>query len=73
MKDDYRPASTHKNHLAVSDMTFKGFFKGLGQAFKYLLTPNWGSKRRAEQQAYEDRLDEAMNRAQAEKGAKAES
>ena len=27
----------------------------------------------AEQQAYEDRLDEAMNRAQAEKGAKAES
>lgn len=54
-------------------MTFKGFFKGIGQAFKYLLTPNWGSKRRAEQQAYEDRLDEAMNRAQAEKGAKAES
>ena len=43
-------------------MTFKGFFKGLGQAFKYLLTPNWGSKRRAEQQAYEDRLDGAKKR-----------
>lgn len=55
-------------------MTAKGFFKGLREGFKYLfLTPNWGSKRRAEQQAYEDRLDEAMNRAQAEKGAKAES
>ena len=48
-------------------MTFKSFFKGLGQAFMYLLTPNRGSKRRAEQQAYEDRLDEAMNRVQAEK------
>ena len=54
-------------------MTFKSFFKGLGQAFMYLLTPNRGSKRRAEQQAYEDRLDEAMKRAQAEKRAKAES
>ena len=54
-------------------MTFKGFFKGLGQAFTYLLTPNWGSKLRAEQQAYEDRLDEAMECAQAEKRAKAES
>ena len=43
-------------------MTFKSFFKGLGQAFMYLLTPNRGSKRRAEQQAYEDRLDEAMER-----------
>ena len=43
-------------------MTFKGFFKGLGQAFKYLLTPNWGSKRRAEQQAYEERIDGAMKR-----------
>lgn len=44
LKDDYRPASTHKNHLAVSDMTFKGFFKGLGQAFKYLLTPQLGQQ-----------------------------
>ncbi len=35
--------------------------------------PNWGSRRRAEQQAYEDRLDEAMKRAQVEKGAQAES
>lgn len=54
-------------------MTFKGFFNGIGQAFKFLLTPSWGSKRRAEQQAYEDRLDEAMRRVEAEKGAKAES
>lgn len=31
-----------------------------------LLTPSWGSKRRAEQRAYEDRLDEAMRRSQSE-------
>ena len=31
-----------------------------------LFTPSWGSKRRAEQQAYEDRLDEAMRRSQSE-------
>lgn len=55
-------------------MTVKGFFKGLWEGFKYLfLTPNWGSKRRREQQAYEDWLDEAMECAQAEKMAKAES
>ena len=42
---------------------------GIGQFFRYLLfTPSWGSKRRAEQQAYEDRLDEAMARAKEEKG-----
>ena len=40
-------------------MTVKG--KGIGQFFRYLLlTSAGGSKRRAEQQAYEDRLDEAM-------------
>ena len=44
-------------------MTVKGFFKGIGQFFRYLfLTPAGGSKRRAEQQAYEERLDEAMKR-----------
>ena len=48
-------------------MTFKGLVKGVGQAFKYLLlTPSWGSKRRAEQQAYEDRLEEAAKHSQAE-------
>ena len=31
-----------------------------------LFTPSWGSKRRAEQRAYEDRLDEAMRRSQSE-------
>lgn len=31
-----------------------------------LLTPSWGSKRRAEQQAYEDQLDEAMKRLHSE-------
>ena len=42
-------------------MTVKDFFKGLWEGFKYLfLTPSWGSKRRREQQAYEERLDEAM-------------
>ncbi len=40
-------------------MTVKG--KGIGQFFRYLLLSSaGGSKRRAEQQAYEDRLDEAM-------------
>ena len=49
-------------------MTVKGFFKGIGQFFRYFfLTPSWGSKRRAEQQAYEGRLDEAMKRVQAER------
>lgn len=50
-------------------MTVKGFVKGVGEFFRYLfLTPSWGSKRRAEQLAYEDRLDEAMVRAKEEKG-----
>ena len=44
-------------------MTVKGFFKGIWEVFKYLfLTPSWGSKRRAEQRAYEEKLDEAMER-----------
>ena len=48
-------------------MTVKGFFKGLWEGVKYLfLTPSWGSKRRREQQAYEERLDEAMKRYDAE-------
>ena len=42
-------------------MTVKGFFKGIGQFFRYLfLTPAGGSKRRAEQQAYEERLEEGL-------------
>ena len=49
-------------------MTVKGIFKGIGQFFLYLfLTPAGGSKCRAEQQAYEERLDEAMKRVQAER------
>ena len=49
-------------------MTVKGVFKGIGQFFRYLfLTPAGGSKRRAEQQAYEEQLDEAMKRVQAER------
>ena len=49
-------------------MTVKSFFKGIGQFFRYLfLTPAGGSKRRAEQQAYEEQLDEAMRRVQAER------
>lgn len=47
-------------------MTVKGFFKGLWEGFNFLfLTPSWGSKRRREQQAYEERLDEAMERCDA--------
>jgi len=48
-------------------MTVKGFFKGVGAFCSYLFVPRSGSKRRAEQQAYEERLDEAMKRVQAEK------
>lgn len=49
-------------------MTVKGFFKGVGEFFCYLFRlPSGGSKRRAEQQAYEDQLDEAMSRVRAEK------
>ena len=44
-------------------MTIKGFFKGMWEVFHYLiLTPIGGSKRHAEQRAYEERLDEAMER-----------
>ncbi len=49
-------------------MTVKGFFKGVGEFCRYLFRlPAGGSKRRAEQQAYEERLDEAMKRVRAEK------
>lgn len=46
----------------------KAFFKGICQYVSYLFVPQSGSKRRAEQQAYEERLDEAMKRVQVEKG-----
>ena len=40
-------------------MTVKGFFKGMWDAFRYLfLTPAGGSKRRKEQQEYEQALEE---------------
>ena len=45
----------------------KAFFKGIWQFVSYLFVPQSGSKRRAEQQAYEERLDEAMRRVQAER------
>ena len=49
-------------------MTVNGFFTGVWHFFRYLfLTPAGGSKRRAEQQAYEEQLDEAMRRVQAER------
>lgn len=49
-------------------MTVKGFIKCIGECFRYLfLTPAGGSRRRAEQQAYDEQLDEAMNRAQSER------
>lgn len=44
-------------------MTLKGFFMGMWEAFRYLfLTPSWGSKRRAAQREYGERLDEVMER-----------
>ena len=52
-------------------MSVKGLFKGIGQFLRYLfLTPAGGSKRRAEQQAYEDRLDEAMKGVKADDSSK---
>lgn len=52
-------------------MAMKSLFKGIGEFFRYLfLTPAGGSKRRAEQQAYEDRLDEAMKGVQADDSSK---
>ena len=44
-------------------MTVKRFFKSLWESFKFLLlTPNWGNKRRREQQEYKEGLYEAMER-----------
>ena len=41
----------------------KRILDAVWEAFRYLfLTPSWGSKRRAEQREYEERLDEAMER-----------
>jgi hypothetical protein len=49
-------------------MIVKGYFKDVGDFFCYLFRmPSGGSKRRAEQQAYEEQLDEAMRRVQAER------
>lgn len=45
-------------------MTVKGFFKGAWEFFRYLFTPNWGSKRRLAQQAYEERLEKAVKEVQ---------
>lgn len=45
----------------------KAFFKGVWQFVSYLFVPQSGSKRRADQQAYEEQLDEAMRRVQAER------
>ena len=52
-------------------MAMKSLFKGIGEFLRYLfLTPAGGSKRRAEQQAYEDRLDEAMKGVKADDSSK---
>lgn len=40
----------------------KAFFKGIWQFVSYLFVPQSGSKRRAEQQAYEERLEAADKR-----------
>jgi len=40
----------------------KAFFKGIWQFVSYLFVPQSGSKRRAEQQAYEERLEAANKR-----------
>ena len=40
----------------------KAFFKGVWQFVSYLFIPQSGSKRRAEQQAYEERLEADDNK-----------
>ena len=48
-------------------VNMKGFLRSTGKIIRFVLfTPSWSSKRRAEQRAYEDRLDEAMRRSQSE-------
>ena len=45
--------------------TYNSVFRHIWEFIRFVLfTPSWGSKRRAEQRAYEDRLDEALNRLQ---------
>lgn len=47
--------------------TLKSVFRHMWEFIRFVLfTPSWGSKRRAVQRAYEDRLDEAMRRSQSE-------
>lgn len=47
--------------------TLKSVFRHIWEVISFILfTPSWGSKRRAEQRAYEDRLDEAMRRSQSD-------
>ena len=47
--------------------TPKSVFRHMWEFIRFVLfTLSWGSKRRAEQRAYEDRLDEAMRRSQSE-------
>lgn len=47
--------------------TLKSVFRRIWEVIRFILfTPSWGSNRRAEQRAYEDRLDEAMRRSQSE-------
>lgn len=44
-----------------------GVLKGAWEVIHFLLLkPSWGSNRRAEQQAYEDRLDDAMKCSESE-------
>ena len=47
--------------------TQKSIFRHIWEVIRFILfTPSWGSKRRAEQREYEDRLDEAMKCSQNE-------
>ena len=46
----------------------KEFLRSIWEIIRFVLfTPSWGSKRRAEQRAYEDRLDDVMRRSQSER------
>lgn len=47
--------------------TLKSIIRHIWEVIRFILfTPSWGSKRRAEPRAYEDRLDEAMTGSQSE-------
>ena len=52
---------------SMGKVSLRGVLKGVWEFIRFLLlTPSWGSNRRANQQAYESRLDDAMKCSESE-------